>query len=113
MARTRNWATMAPELRKWGNRNVQAMRRLADYDVDDWLGTVGLRRRTTRTAMAATAAGLVLCGAAFGLAAGMFLAPRSGKELRRNLRDRGWRPISREARGSAVEAQSISSTNLS
>jgi hypothetical protein len=113
MARTRNWATMAPELRKWGNRNVEALRRLGDYDVDDWLGTIGLRRRTSRAAMAATATGLILGGAVLGLAAGFFLAPRSGRELRRNLRDRGWKPLSREARGTSVEAQSISSTNLS
>ena len=113
MPRTRNWATMAPELMRWGNRNVRALRRLGDYDVDDWLGAVGLRRRTSRAAMAATATGLVLGGAALGLAAGMILAPRSGKEFRRNLRDRGWKPLSREARGRHVEAQSISSTNLS
>ncbi len=109
----RSWATMAPEVMKWGNKNVQTLRRLSDYDVDDWLGTVGLRRRTSATARAATAAGLLLGGVAVGLAAGMILAPKSGREIRQSLAGRGWTAMPRRDRGSSVEAQSISSTNLS
>lgn len=110
----RSWATMSPEVKRWGARNVRALRKLGDYDVDDWLGTVGLRRNASGIARTATAAGLVLGGIAVGVAVGMILAPKSGREIRRTIRDRGWKAGAQELRsGSAVEAQSISSTHLS
>ena len=104
---------MSPELKKWGNRNVKALRRLGDYDVDDWLGTVGLRRSTSNLNRTVTAAGLVLGGIALGVAVGMALAPKSGRELRRTIREGGWKAAPQNLRGQSVEAQSISSTHLS
>ena len=110
----RSWAAMSPELKKWGNRNMKTLRKLGDYDVDDWLNTVGLRRNASAMARTATAAGLVASGIALGIAVGMLLAPKSGREIRRTFRERGWKAGAQESlRGTAVEAQSISSTHLS
>lgn len=107
----RSWAAMNPELKKWGYRNVKALRRLGDYDVDDWLDTVGLRRSTPFLNRTMNAAGLILGGIALGVAVGMALAPRSGRELRRTIREGSWRAAPQHLRGQSAEAQSGSSTH--
>lgn len=107
----RSWATMSPELKKWGYRNVKALRRLGDYDIDDWLDTVGLRRNAPILNRAMTAAGLFFGGIALGVAAGMAAAPRSGRDLRRAIREARWKGANQNTRGQAAEAQSYSTTH--
>ena len=93
----RGWAEMRPELKRWGTRNARALRKLGDYDVDDWLNTVGLRRNASALARTATAAGLVLGGIAVGLAVGMVLAPKSGQESGGPFATAGGRPVRRSS----------------
>lgn len=75
-------------MRKKGLADLAMMKRLrdlSDYDLDDALRLVGLRRRSRTAWRFASAFGLVLGGVAFGALLGLMLAPREGREFRRNL----------------------------
>jgi len=61
---------------------ARKLRELADYDMDDALDLVGLRRRRSATARFFSALGLVLGGVAVGTVVGMMLAPRAGRDMR-------------------------------
>jgi len=63
--------------------NVRKLRHAMDFDVDDALELVGLARRRSALAMIASIIGVLAAGVAVGAGLGLFLAPRSGRELRR------------------------------
>ena len=64
---------------------ARKLRDLADYDMNDALDLVGLRRRRSAGARFLSAFGLVLGGVAVGTVLGMMLAPRAGRDLRQGL----------------------------
>jgi hypothetical protein len=64
--------------------NVKNMRRAMDFDVDDVLELIGLARRRSAIGMIAPMIGLLAAGVAIGAGIGLFLAPSSGRQLRRD-----------------------------
>jgi YtxH-like protein len=64
--------------------NMKNMRRaMDDFDVDDVLELIGLERRRTTVGIIVPMVGLLAAGVAIGAGLGLFLAPTSGRELRR------------------------------
>lgn len=59
---------------------AKKLKDLADYDLDDALELVGLRRRRSAGARFLAGMGLVLGGMAVGTVLGMMLAPRAGRD---------------------------------
>ena len=64
---------------------TKKLKDIADYDMDDALEVIGLRRRPSASARFLTGFGLVLGGVAVGAVLGMMLAPKAGKDLRQSL----------------------------
>ncbi|MBV9948436.1 MAG: YtxH domain-containing protein [Myxococcales bacterium] len=64
------------------------MKSLFGYDVDDIIDLVGLQRRRSTLGMVLPAVGLFALGAGIGAAAGLMLAPSSGRLLRREMGNR-------------------------
>lgn len=58
---------------------AKKLKDMAEYDLDDALGLVGLRRKPRPAARFLTGMGLVMGGMALGAAVGMMLAPRMGR----------------------------------
>ena len=58
---------------------AKRLKDMAEYDLDDALGLVGLRRKPRPSTRMLTGMGLVLGGMAIGAAVGMMLAPRMGR----------------------------------
>ncbi|WP_373044831.1 hypothetical protein [Vulgatibacter sp.] len=71
---------------------AKKMRDLADYDMNDALALMGLRRRASASTRFFGALGLVLGGVAVGTVLGLMLAPRAGKDLRESLQSGGNMP---------------------
>jgi hypothetical protein len=69
-----NWKPTAKAL--GGMKVAKTLKGLSDYDVDDALEMIGLRRRPNPTTRFLAGMGLVLGGLALGAVAGMALAPR-------------------------------------
>jgi hypothetical protein len=61
------------------------LRNLADYDMDDALEVIGLRRRPSTGARFFAGLGLVLGGVAIGTALGLMMAPRAGRDMRQSM----------------------------
>lgn len=80
-------ARMRKNMAKW--ELAKALRNLPGWDLDDGLDLVGLQRRPTKVNRLLSSAGLVAAGMIVGAAIGIMFAPRSGSELRRELRERG------------------------
>ncbi len=86
------------------------LKRLAsNYDVDDLLGSIGLKRaRTTGTDVAATV-GLVLGGLALGAVLGLMFAPAKGEEFRRTIRQDGWPALKELGKGMTEKTGEVGS----
>jgi hypothetical protein len=80
-------ARMKKTIAKW--ELARALRNLPGWDLDDGLELVGLQRRPGRAGKILAGAGLVAAGMVVGAAIGLILAPKSGRELRRDIRERG------------------------
>jgi hypothetical protein len=65
-----------------------SIKNVTGYDIDDVLDLVGLRRRRALLASMLPAMGLLAMGVAIGAAAGLMLAPSSGRRLRQDVGDR-------------------------
>jgi hypothetical protein len=65
-----------------------SIKNVTGYDIDDVLDLVGLRRRRALMASVLPAMGLLAMGVAIGAAAGLMLAPSSGRRLRQDVGDR-------------------------
>ena len=61
---------------------------LRNLDKDEILGLLGLETKSSTAAAAAGALGTFGIGLLVGAGIGLLLAPRPGRELRENLRDR-------------------------
>jgi hypothetical protein len=61
---------------------------LGRYDIDDIFDLIGLERRRSMLRFVLPALGLVALGAGVGAAAGLMLAPSSGRRLRQEMGDR-------------------------
>jgi hypothetical protein len=59
---------------------------LKNLDKDRVLAMIGLQTLTSATATVLRSVGLVVVGAAIGAGAALLLAPKSGKELRKEIR---------------------------
>jgi hypothetical protein len=59
------------------------MRRAMDFDVDDVLDLMGLERRRSAIGIILPMLGVLAAGVAVGAGLGLFLAPTSGRQLRR------------------------------
>jgi hypothetical protein len=85
----------------------RALRSVSDYDMDDILHRVGLRRRTIAADLAADL-GFFAIGAICGAVAGVFLAPSRGAELRRDVKkafnERGFQGLGDVVRQQASHA---------
>jgi len=66
----------------------QAAKLVGDLDIDDYLGRVGLARKTSLGGQLLPAAGLVAIGALVGAGTALLLAPSSGTALRSRVSGR-------------------------
>jgi hypothetical protein len=64
------------------------MKGLRSVSADDLLGLIGVQRRRGASAWLWPALGLFGAGLLAGAGVGLFLAPKSGRQLRQNLRAR-------------------------
>lgn len=79
-------ARMRKNIAKW--ELAKALRNLPGWDLDDGLELVGLQRRPSKGKRLLSSAGLVAAGMIVGAAVGLMLAPKSGRDLRHDLRTR-------------------------
>ena len=68
--------------------NAKNLRHAIDYDVDDVLELIGLERRRSVIGMMVPILGVLAAGVAIGAGLGLFLAPTSGRQLRREAEDK-------------------------
>jgi YtxH-like protein len=64
------------------------VRKILNYDMDDVLDVIGLRRRSSALGVILPAIGLVAIGAAIGAGIGLMFAPTPGRRLRQGMSDR-------------------------
>jgi YtxH-like protein len=64
------------------------MKNLLGYDFDDLFDMIGLERRRSMFRFVLPALGLIALGAGVGAAAGLMLAPSSGRRLREDVGNR-------------------------
>ncbi len=76
-----NWNTKKAKKALAGMAVAKKMRDVAEYDIDDALQLVGLRRRSSVAARFFGSLGLVVGGIAVGTVIGLMLAPRASKGL--------------------------------
>ncbi|AKU90262.1 YtxH domain-containing protein [Vulgatibacter incomptus] len=104
-----NWSMDSKELRKNANqlrRDVgRRFRSLPSYDLDDALELVGLRRAPRPALRFFSGLGLILGGVAVGVVAGMLLAPRRGRELRKEISQTALSGVRSGAAGPSVRMQ--------
>lgn len=67
---------------------MMKMKDLRNFDKDDILEMIGLQTKTSTTAWLAGTLGTFGVGLLVGAGLGMLLAPKAGRELREDLRDR-------------------------
>lgn len=77
------------EFRKAAKSRRPRYRHLRRMDRDDWLASIGLERRNV-AADVFGALGLLALGAGIGFTLGLFYAPKSGAQFRREVGER-WR----------------------
>lgn len=68
--------------------NIKNLSGLTDLNSEDVLAAIGLQKRTTAAEQMLMMIGLFGAGLIVGAGVGVLLAPKSGRELRENLRDR-------------------------
>jgi hypothetical protein len=76
-----NWNTKKAKKALAGMAVAKKMRDVAEYDIDDALQLVGLRRRSSMAARFFGSLGLVVGGIAVGTVIGLMLAPKASKGL--------------------------------
>jgi len=64
------------------------LRELRNMDKDDILEMMGLQTKTSTAAVVGGTVGIFAIGLLVGAGLGMLLAPKAGRELREDLRDR-------------------------
>lgn len=67
---------------------LKNLRKLADVDKDDVLGLIGLEERRTATDKLVPALALFGAGVLVGVGLGLMLAPKPGRELRADVKQR-------------------------
>jgi len=64
------------------------LKNLANLDKDDLLGLVGLEKKDSLPASLATTLGMLGVGVLIGVGIGFMLAPKAGRGLREDIRER-------------------------
>ena len=68
--------------------NLKDLKELRNFDKDDILEMMGLQTKSSTAAVVGGTIGVFAVGLLVGAGLGMLLAPKAGRELREDLRDR-------------------------
>ena len=90
---------------------ARKIRDLSDYDMDDALRLMGLRRRRSPAARFFGGLGLVLGGMAVGAVMGILMAPRAGRDLRHGLKSAGGKHGQQPSSGYGAPTVGVGSTS--